>query len=72
MFITALFAFFFTKAVASVVAPEGAIEREVRPLPRRQMVRCESCGVYVLRERALSRGGDVFFCSGACSSAAAR
>ena len=42
--------------------------REVKPLPRRQMVRCGACGVYVLRDRAVSRGGEQF-CSSGCADA---
>lgn len=70
MLIAALFAFFVTKAVTSVVEPgAGGRRREVKPLPRRLMVRCSSCGVYVLRDRALtSGGGDAFFCSDACAN----
>jgi hypothetical protein len=69
MLIAALFAFFFTKAVASVASSDGAeAAREVKPLPRRQMVRCGACGVYVLRDRAVSRGGEQF-CSSGCADA---
>lgn len=70
MLIAALFAFFFTKAVATVTGPgEGERSREVKPLPRRQMVSCATCGVYVLRERAYGGQGDVFYCSSNCALA---
>jgi hypothetical protein len=66
--ITSLFAFLFTRAVGSVVAPEGATHgagRDARSV-RRPMVRCATCGVYVLRDRALPAPGGAFACSTAC------
>ena len=69
-FIAALFAFLFTRAVGAVVAPG---EAPAGPDPARQaprlMVRCSSCGVYVLRERALPASGSTYVCSASCRGA---
>ena len=70
LLIASLFAFLFTRAVGAVVAPAGAGEAAPAEATKpRPMVRCAACGVYVLRERALSAAGGVFACSTACRGA---
>jgi hypothetical protein len=68
--IAGLFAFLFTRAVGAVVGPS---EAPAGPNPARQaprlMVRCSSCGVYVLRERALPAAGGTYVCSTTCRGA---
>jgi len=68
--IAGLFAFLFTRAIGAVVAPR---EAPAGPEPARQaprlMVRCSSCGVYVLRERALPAPGGAYVCSATCRGA---
>jgi hypothetical protein len=67
MLITSLFAFLFTRAVGSVVAPADGVSKADPDEPRRPMVRCSSCGVYVLRERALPAAGGAYVCSASCA-----
>jgi len=68
--IAALFAFLFTRAIGAVVAPR---EAPAGPDPGRNaprlMVQCSSCGVYVLRERALPARGGKYVCSASCRGA---
>ena len=68
LLIASIVAFFFTRAVTSAVS-SGASERlrSVDELPRRRMVRCAACGIYVLETRALPAGGGAHFCSRACA-----
>jgi hypothetical protein len=67
MLIASLFAFFVTRIIGAAVAPAEGDARRVEPTPpRRLMVRCASCGVYVLRERALPASGGAYLCSASC------
>ncbi len=69
MLIASLFAFLFTRVVGAVAAPAGGSAKPAeRAEPRRLMVRCASCGVYVLRERALPASGGTFVCSASCGA----
>ena len=63
LLIASLFAFLVTRVVGSVAAPAGGV---VDP-PRRHMVRCASCGAYVLEDRALPAAGGAFACSSSCA-----
>ena len=64
VFLASIIAFFVARAIG------GRTGREVVPVgppepARRRMVRCTSCGVYVLKDRALA-AGDTYFCSREC------
>jgi hypothetical protein len=64
LLIASLFAFLVTRAVGSVTAPAGGGP----PPPRRRMVRCASCGVYVLEDRALPASAGTYLCSTSCAA----
>jgi hypothetical protein len=66
LLIASLFAFLFTRVAGAVAPAEGEAKRADRTQGRRLMVRCSSCGVYVLRERALPMAGGSFLCSSSC------
>ena len=62
LFLASLFAFLVTRALGSMAtAPEGGVAP-----PRRTMVRCSSCGVYVLEDRALPASAGTYVCSASC------
>lgn len=62
LLLASLFAFLVTRAVGSMAtAPAGGGEPA-----RRRMVRCASCGVYVLEDRALPATAGAYACSASC------
>ena len=66
LFLASLFAFLVTRAVGSMATAPSAGGPEPA---RRRMVRCASCGVYVLEDRALPAPAGAYVCSAACRGA---
>lgn len=60
--VAGFFAFFVTRIFGALAEPS----RE-RSRPRRRMVRCATCGVYVIEDRARAIGGGAFVCSAECA-----
>jgi hypothetical protein len=64
--IASIIAFFVTRAIGGRAGQEVVPVGPAEPA-RRRMVRCASCGVYVLKDRALAASGETYFCSRECA-----
>ena len=68
LLILGVMAYLIAKMVQAGIASRGRASA-IGSQPRRQMVRCASCGVYVLRDRALPAADDSpLYCSSDCAA----
>jgi DNA-binding PadR family transcriptional regulator len=67
LLILGVIAYLLAKMVQAGLASRGRANA-IGSKPRRQMIRCASCGVYVLRDRALpAADGTSLYCSPDCA-----